>query len=145
MNAERVFTLEEVNALVPELSRIVEAQLLIQSEIEGLLAELARTRTPLPIAMREEPSDPAEVLALKRRLCERISKYNRGWEPIRRLGGVVKDPRVGMIDFYGNLDGRLVWLCWRFGERRVRYYHELDSDSVSPQLLRQQRAEAMLN
>ena len=46
----------------------------------------------------------------------------------RSLGAVVKDTSaMGLLDFYGRLEGRVVWLCWRFGEDRLGYYHELDT------------------
>ena len=35
---------------------------------------------------------------------------------------------VGKIDSdrtYGRVDGKLVWLCWRYGEDSLGYYHEL--------------------
>src|SRR5690606_10305406 len=44
IGAGRVFTIEEVNGLIPSLSRLVEKQLLLQSEIEQQLAELSRLR-----------------------------------------------------------------------------------------------------
>jgi hypothetical protein len=40
---------------------------------------------------------------------------------------VVKDPQTGLVDFYGRIDGRTVWLCWRYGEDCVGYYHDLDA------------------
>jgi hypothetical protein len=39
---------------------------------------------------------------------------------------VLKDPRTGLLDFYGQVDGKLVWLCWRYGEDAVTHYHALD-------------------
>jgi hypothetical protein len=34
---------------------------------------------------------------------------------------------MGLLDFYGRIEGRLVWLCWRYGEDKLDHYHELDS------------------
>jgi hypothetical protein len=42
------------------------------------------------------------------------------------MGAVVKDPRKGLIDFYGRVEGQLVWLCWQYGEPEVSHYHGLE-------------------
>jgi hypothetical protein len=42
------------------------------------------------------------------------------------MGAVIKDPQIGLIDFYGRVDGNVVWLCWKYGEEEVTYYHALD-------------------
>jgi len=43
------------------------------------------------------------------------------------MGVELKDPRQGLIDFRGNRDGRVVYLCWRLGEGDIAYWHELDA------------------
>lgn len=44
---------------------------------------------------------------------------------IRSYGCVVKNLEAGLIDFLASLNGRDVYLCWRYGEERIAYYHEL--------------------
>lgn len=46
-------------------------------------------------------------------------------EKIRSHGCLLKDLNKGLIDFLSILDGREVYLCWRFGEPSVAFYHEL--------------------
>ena len=36
---------------------------------------------------------------------------------------LLRDPDSGLVDFPGELEGRLVYLCWRLGEDRVAWYH----------------------
>ena len=48
-------------------------------------------------------------------------------ERIGALGVVLKDYVQGLVDFYGRVDGRLVFLCWQRGEPSVRFYHALES------------------
>jgi hypothetical protein len=43
------------------------------------------------------------------------------------LGVVVKDVNTGLVDFPSQRDGREVFLCWRYGEERVAYWHDLDA------------------
>lgn len=125
--APRVFTIAEVNALIPALSALVGQQLLEQSAIEQGLAELTRLTGETPRSLEPAESDAPEVVRLKRELRQRVARYELGWRRVQAMGGVVKDPQAGLVDFYGRIDGRLVWLCWRYGEEAIGYYHDLDA------------------
>jgi hypothetical protein len=124
---QRVFTISEVNALIPALSSLVHDQLREQSEIEHGLAELMRLTGEPPRSLELSSRDSHEVRRLKLDLRARIGRYETGWQRVQRWGGVVKDPQTGLVDFYGRVDGKLVWLCWRYGEDSLGYYHELTS------------------
>jgi hypothetical protein len=122
----RVFTLEELNELVPELNVAVKRQLERRSEIEALLMRLGRELGDVPERIVLDPADPADVRDLKRDLVRRIEEYRAGWKAIEGMGAVLKDARIGLLDFYGTVDGRLVWLCWKYGESEVAHYHALE-------------------
>jgi hypothetical protein len=42
-------------------------------------------------------------------------------------GILLKDPETGLVDFPADREGRTVYLCWRLGEDRVGWYHEVTS------------------
>jgi hypothetical protein len=44
---------------------------------------------------------------------------------IQSYGGVVKEIHNGLLDFLSLLNGREVYLCWRYGEAKITFYHEL--------------------
>lgn len=44
---------------------------------------------------------------------------------IRGFGCEVKDLNGGLLDFLSERNGRDVYLCWRYGEPTISYYHEL--------------------
>jgi len=125
-DARPIFTLEEVNALVPRLKSLVAAQMSRRSDIEGRLEELAALLGTVPDAIQVDPADAPHVRDLKRELVARVDTYQSAWREVESLGAVLKDPRTGLVDFYGRVDGKVVWLCWRFGEDAVMHYHGLD-------------------
>jgi hypothetical protein len=47
-------------------------------------------------------------------------------EEITATGCVVKDLDVGLLDFPSRIDDQEVYLCWRLGEDRIRFYHRQD-------------------
>ena len=125
MPAQQLFSLEEVNALVPELTRIVGKQLELRASIEKMLDDLAEiTGARGDVTPRSE--DTPDVRRQKRDVARAVDTYQQGWTEVEVLGGVLKDPKEGLVDFYGKVGERLVWLCWKFGETRIDHYHQLD-------------------
>lgn len=121
-----VLTIEAVNALVPRLNVLMASQMDRRTEIERRLEELARVLGVVPDTIEVEDRDPAPVRVLKLELVERVARYQSAWSEIEEMGAVLKDPRTGLVDFYGLMDGKLVWLCWKYGEDGVSHYHGLD-------------------
>ena len=46
---------------------------------------------------------------------------------IQDMGIQIKDLISGLIDFPAMYEGREVYLCWKFGEGDVEYWHEIES------------------
>jgi hypothetical protein len=126
MAAPGVFTIEAVNALVPRLQVLMQAQMERRGEIEKLLERLSQRLGKTPEAIQDDPADPADVRELKRDIIGRAERYHAAWGELEEMGAVLKDPRTGLVDFYGHVDGKLVWLCWKYGEAQVTHYHGLD-------------------
>jgi hypothetical protein len=47
-------------------------------------------------------------------------------EKIHSTGCLVKDLDIGLLDFPSRLNNEDVYLCWRLGEDRIRFYHRQD-------------------
>ena len=47
-------------------------------------------------------------------------------EKIQATGCVVKDLEIGLLDFPALIDNEEVYLCWRLGEERIRFWHRQD-------------------
>ncbi|MFN8414277.1 MAG: DUF2203 domain-containing protein [Anaerolineales bacterium] len=46
---------------------------------------------------------------------------------IQDMGVEVKDLTIGLIDFVALHDGREIYLCWKYGEGDIQFWHELDA------------------
>ncbi len=60
-----------------------------------------------------------EGAALTRRLEGEVGRLSAE-------GIEVKDLDAGLVDFYGLVQGEVVFLCWRVGEEEVGFFHPLD-------------------
>ena len=46
---------------------------------------------------------------------------------IQKSGCVLKSIEEGLVDFPHLKNGREVYLCWKYGEDDIRFWHEVDS------------------
>jgi len=120
------FTIEAANALLPRLRVLMQQQMERRGEIEQRLEQLSKLLGDVPSSIQIEDSDSVFVRELKQDLIERVDRYQSAWHEVEEMGAVLKDARSGLVDFYGQVDGKLVWLCWKFGEDAVTHYHRLE-------------------
>ncbi len=46
---------------------------------------------------------------------------------LEQIGCVFKGFEPGLVDFYGKLDGKEIFWCWKQGEERIDHWHELET------------------
>jgi len=129
-SATRPFTAEQADRTLPLVRRIVEDIVRADASWREVVDDLERQRS----AIDGERAD-VRVRELERRAAELAREMDALEEELGELGITLKDRRIGLIDFPGELDGRQVWLCWRLGEPAVRYWHELDAGFAGRQPL----------
>ena len=56
-----------------------------------------------------------------------LQDINGSLHAIQELGVVIKDVELDCATFPFLRDDRLVFLCWKSGEDRVRWWHDIDS------------------
>jgi hypothetical protein len=54
---------------------------------------------------------------------------------IQDMGIEVKDLTTGLVDFPALYEGRVVYLCWRYGEERVEFWHEVEAGFAGRHLI----------
>ena len=129
----RLFTLAQAEALLPRLIPILET---IQHHFR--LLSVDRSRSVGLAGMRgtnghshtngHAPPQPMASLDDARRhraLAEAELRHALG--ELLRHGVELKDPQIGLIDFQHQRDNRIVYLCWKLGEARIAWWHELDT------------------
>lgn len=123
--AERYFTAAEVEALIPRLARVMERVMAAHTEAgaarDRLQAEQRRI-AGAGGAMLDRRAWRAEQEGIERL----TSEIQRGLDEIQKLGGVPKDLGLGLVDFPHLRRSEEVNLCWKYGEREIRYWHGLD-------------------
>ena len=52
-----------------------------------------------------------------------VAKIKDSLDQIQAKGCIVKDLDSGLVDFPSMIKNEEVYLCWRLGEDRIRFYH----------------------
>ena len=121
---KKYFSVTEAEALIPELTRIMSGVLSAYGEVQRVRAELREEQRRIMISggalvAVDWPDRAARLEALTGELQESLTA-------IVKLGGAPKDLKIGLVDFPFLLEREEVNLCWRFGEKKIRFWHGLD-------------------
>jgi hypothetical protein len=123
--ADRYWSPDEVEALIPALTEIMEAVMQANSAATGARERLEEQKHRIVMA-GGGVIDQAAWRADTRTLEAVSAEVRNGLERIVGLGGVPKDLSLGLVDFLHLREGREVNLCWKYGERRITFWHGLD-------------------
>ena len=122
---QRLFTLTEAERALRELEPFLVEAMDCRKKLAGLETDLSAVSAR--IMMMGGVIVPYEKLATLRvehqQLADSLkSALNR----ILETGCLIKDLEVGLLDFPALINNEEVYLCWRLGEDRIRFYHRQD-------------------
>lgn len=123
--SKKYFTPDEVEALIPELTRIMGQLMHAHSELLSIRAALHEEQRRITMA-GGGILDQTTWRERTQQLEELTREIQRGLATIVNLGGAPKDLGMGLVDFPSLLDNQEVNLCWRFGETEIRFWHGQD-------------------
>ena len=110
----RRFTVLEANKSLPLVQRIV--------------ADIVRTHTDASkLQTQIEKAQQPEQSTLQGKLDSTMHRLEDYVDELSEVGCDLKDYQIGLIDFTGKHQGRDICLCWKLGEDKIGYWHELES------------------
>ena len=123
----RFFSLREANALLSMLQEEFSRARQLRDDLMGVQQKLQEAGHGIEGPDIEiDPEAPQAVQRLQARAVRIIGKLRDILREVSELGVEVK-AADGLVDFRSKLHGRTVLLCWRYGEDRVGFFHELDA------------------
>jgi hypothetical protein len=108
---DRMFTIDDANAELPELRRRLP---LLREARRGLIA--SSRRIDEAVAVDGGGVAGSDWFAHQQRLKDEVTY-------LADRGILLRDPETGLVDFPAERDGAPVFLCWRLGEDDVAYFH----------------------
>ena len=122
---EPLFSLDEANAMLPQLRPLLRRL----QEVQRALAD-----RDLMQRLRSAAAGNGGGVAA-REVMATGDEFGRITAEIEKMGGVVRDPASGLVDFPAEREGEPVFLCWRVEEDAVGHWHDRDSGYMGRQPL----------
>ena len=131
------FTLAEANASLPLVRAITQD--LVRASRE--LLERRERIQQLVSGRRLASGNPydEELAQIEEQLDQEAQRVQEYIDELQELGVEPRSAIDGLVDFPARLHDRRVYLCWKLGEERVQYWHEIDRGFSSRKPLPQQQ------
>jgi len=113
------FTTTEANDALPSVIKKFENALAKKNEVSKLEEQLQISFSTT--------NSFEEYVTLKQNLNSAITKFYESLEILENTGVVVKSIEQGLLDFPSKRFDEEVWLCWKYGETEIKFWHEKDS------------------
>ncbi|MDQ6681937.1 MAG: DUF2203 domain-containing protein [Chloroflexota bacterium] len=123
---DRVYTLAEANALVPQV-RATLLQLAVEQRRLNDAMQAHRAHTDL----NGSPDHAAETRSREAAIAEVAEGISGLLRLLAGMGIQVRDLEMGLVDFPADRDGERVWLCWRLSDPEVAFWHATNEGYVS--------------
>ena len=122
----KTFTLEEANALVPQINELLD-------EMTNLRGQIVSMGSALQSVLQHAGGNGGSQAGSEYVLL--LQRFNASLSFIQELGCELKDLDQGLIDFPAYREGKLVYLCWKRGEPRVEFWHDIEAGFAGRQPL----------
>lgn len=121
--ADRSFTLDEAQSLLPVLESLLRTAIDGKKLIETVDAELQELAHKVFLS----GGLLVNIVQVARRKAEREKTIQRVKDTLAEIdatGVQVKDLEIGLLDFPCQVEGRIVLLCWKLGEQGITHWHD---------------------
>jgi len=139
--SNRTFTLEEAQSLLPVLESLLRAAI----SAKKLMEEVEAEQQALAHRVFLNGGTYLDVVPLARRKAERVKAEQRARDALAEIDSIgvqVKDLNIGLLDFPCEVEGRVVLLCWKLGEKAITHWHGTEEGFAGRKLIDERIARA---
>jgi hypothetical protein len=132
--SERTFTLDEAQTLLPVLESLLRNAISskkVIEEVEGEMQELSQR-------IFLNGGTHIDVVTVARRKAERGKAEQRAKDALAEIDSIgvqVKDIDIGLLDFPCEVNGDVVLLCWKMGEKSITHWHGMTEGFAGRKLI----------
>jgi hypothetical protein len=116
--AGRYFTLEQARAALEVIRPLVAEILEIRQSI------LDREPQVWPVVAKAAGNGGNKVAS---QVVQEFDRLDQAVRAILATGALLKDINIGLVDFPSLREDREIYLCWKYGEEDIRFWHEIDA------------------
>jgi hypothetical protein len=116
--AGRYFTLEQARAVLEIIRPLVAEILEIRKSI------LSREPQVWPVVAKAAGNGGNQAAS---QVVQEFDRLDQAVRAILATGALLKDINIGLVDFPALREDREIYLCWKYGEEDIRFWHETDA------------------
>ena len=120
--SDRTFTLEEAHSLLPVLESLLRTAMNAKKVMEVADAE----QQALHHRIFLNGGMFLDIVRLAQRKAERAKAEQRAKDALAEINSIgvqVKDLDIGLLDFPCEVEGQVILLCWKLGEKSITHWH----------------------
>jgi hypothetical protein len=120
--SDRTFTLDEAQSLLPILESLLRSAI----SSKKLMDEVESEQHALAQRIFLNGGTSVDVVPLARRKAERAKAEQRAKDALGEIDSIgvqVKDLDIGLLDFPCEVEGNIILLCWKLGEKSITHWH----------------------
>ena len=114
----RYYTPKEANETLPKIRPLLQEMMQIGDKVRELQPELWA-------AVQKSAGNGGNPTLSK--LLKDFDRLDALLHQIQDMGIQVKDLQTGLVDFPAWHDEHEVYLCWRYGEDDIQFWHEIEA------------------
>jgi hypothetical protein len=127
------YDFDRANDLLPELRETLLSLRALKAEVVSLRDRIVELNAPQVVpggvavtpALQTRAEADAETQRLRMRMQGLVDQMIATVAEIDDWNIQLREIETGLVDFPALVAGRQVWLCWRLGEERVQWWHEV--------------------
>ena len=121
----KLFTLEEAERAIPLIEQRLNQAMAAKHKASQIDKQLEEISTRIHFSGGADVN-PGTVLKQRCQKEVAIQQLREAVDSVQQVGCLIKDLDTGLIDFPAALNDQEVYLCWKLGEPRIDYWHNVD-------------------
>ena len=113
------FSVNDANKILPSVIKKFDHAKKIKIEVMKMEKQLSSGVTSV--------TSLEEYSMIKRKFNSVVTEFYQSIEDLESTGVVLKGLDEGLLDFPAKRFNEEIWLCWKEGEKEIKFWHEKDS------------------
>jgi len=113
------FSVNDANKILPSVIKKFDHAKKIKIEVMKMEKQLSSGVTSV--------TSLEEYSMIKRKFNSLVTEFYQSIEDLESTGVILKGLDEGLLDFPAKRFNEEIWLCWKEGEKEIKFWHEKDS------------------
>jgi hypothetical protein len=114
----KLYTPQTADKALPEVKRLFENIIMQKNHVVALQEEIQ--------TIIDSGSPFEGFINKKQELNTAVTNLYRAIEQLEATGVIIKSVDEGLLDFPSRRFDEEVWLCWKVGENKIKFWHGKD-------------------